>query len=112
MGFSLRLHQDYTTGLVAICDVCGKLVADAEDAVLCWDGFHDASGKDLGRLNDKPGDLFRYRIACKPDCMRRLDLQFGHQFTQELDTAIIYLMNNIRMNIKRAREKVMLLSML
>lgn len=111
MSFQLRLHEDHTTGLVATCDVCGCLITDASMANLCWNGFFDAKGADLHRQDDKPGDFFRYRITCKDECTHRLDCELGHQFTTQLDVAIGYLMNNCRVDYKKMRHTMRLLTM-
>jgi len=112
MPFLLRLHEDHTTGLVAQCDVCGKLIRDANLANICWDGFFDAQGKDTGRAQDKPPLYYRYRISCKNRCTRALDLELGHQFTQELEVGIGYLMNNCRVDYKRMRACMAALRMI
>ena len=109
MSFQLKLHEDHTTGLVAQCDVCGEMIQDSELANICWDGYHDAKGKDLGRAQDTPPMLYRYRIACKDTCTRALDLEFGHQFTQELSVGIGYLMNNCRVDYKKMRRHMAVL---
>jgi hypothetical protein len=104
MPFVLRLHEDHTTGLVAQCDVCGELIKDADLANICWDGFHDAQGEETGRHKDQPPIYYRWRIACKGHCTFTLDREFGHQFTQELETGIGYLMNNCQVDYKRMRS--------
>ena len=112
MPFLLRLHEDHTTGLVAQCDVCGKLIRDANLANICWDGFCDAKGKDLGKCKEVPPVFYRYRIACKGKCTFSLDHEFGHQFTQGLEAGIGYLMNNCRVDYKRMRRCMAVLIML
>jgi hypothetical protein len=51
------------------------------------------------------GEQNLYRIACKDGCLRRLDEKFGHQWTQEIDLAIVFLANNARINWSETRKK-------
>lgn len=97
--FQLKIHNDQTTGLVAICDACQKTVT-ADKANLLW----------TPGPSDAPGDCLKYRIACKGKCTYFFDKQFGHQYSQDLDTAIGYLINNTRTNLKITRRKMALIS--
>jgi hypothetical protein len=97
----LKIHKDGTTGLVAVCDACQKTVMAAEANLLWTPG-----------TTDEPTDCMKYRIACKGKCTHFFDAQFGHQWSQDLDTAIGYLINNTKTNLKSARRKMELLAWL
>ena len=100
MSFQLRLHVNLTAGLVAACDFCGAVIKDASNANLCWDG---------PEVKTKTGDCFRYRIACKGKCTFAFDRKYGHQWTQQLDVGIGYLINNTHINMKSTKRKMALL---
>lgn len=87
--------------MVAICDVCGE-EADSQEANICWNPTKD----------EDVGDTHYFRIACKDKCTEVLDSKYGHQYTHELETGIMYLMHNIKMDLKRAKNSVRILSML
>jgi hypothetical protein len=90
----LRFHEDNTTGLVATCDVCGDLVS-GEFANLLWrpSGVEGA------------GDYFEYKIACDFRCTAELDLEHGYHHSQELGTAIGYLVKNTKTDISFVNNK-------
>jgi hypothetical protein len=98
MPFQLRFHEDSTTGLVAICDICGKRVEDGSNGLVVWQPQSD----------EQPGTLKDFRIVCKGNCDRAL----GYSYSQELDTALVYLMNNTGFDLDRARRKAELLNQL
>lgn len=98
MSFELRCFGEGGTGLVAVCDVCGEIVTKAAEANLCW-----------LPLAWTEGETYAFKIACKYQCTRSLDRREGQQFTQELDLAIGFLMNNSRVNFKKMREKMAML---
>lgn len=98
MSFELRCFGNSGTGLVAVCDVCGETLEKAADANLCW-------------LPNEFGDgvTYAFKITCKEQCTRRLDHVEGRQWTQDLDLAIGFLMNNTRVDFKRMRAKMQML---
>ncbi len=98
MSIELRCFGEGGTGLIARCDVCGELIWNAVEANLCW-------------LPDKWGEgvVYPFKVTCKDECTRRLDHLEGQQWTQDLDLAIGFLMNNSRVNMKRMREKMQML---
>jgi hypothetical protein len=102
MPFQLKLHDDETTGLIAVCDVCGKSVT-GEEANILWSSTQ----------KDKRGATFYpFRIACRDRCTRAIDDDFGHQHFQNLDTAIGYLINNLKLDLKKVRRNMEVLSMI
>lgn len=102
MPFQLKLHDDWTTGLIAVCDVCGRQVTGQEANVL-W----------LTQSKEKPGETcYLFRIACRDACTRRVDAHSGHQYCQNLDTAIGYLINNLQLDLKQVRRNMEVLAMI
>ena len=91
------------TSLVAVCDVCTKLIDDGEEANICYipdknyDYYVALTKKRGGRRRKwrppKHGDFFDYRITCSVECTRSLEsvCRSGPQSTEGLDLAIIYL---------------------
>ncbi len=99
MSFELRCFGEHGTGLVAVCDMCGSIIENAEEANLCW----------LPKSWSE-GEIYPFKITCKVGCTHQLDREAGeNQFTQELDVAIGYLMNNSRVNYKHMRGKIAML---
>lgn len=94
MSFQLVFHKAGGTGLVAVCDVCGKR-AYSGMANICW----------LPEGERIVGRQFNFKIACKEDCTRTLDLKEGYQWTQGLDLGLLLLINNTRTNLKDIRRK-------
>jgi hypothetical protein len=94
----LMLTTQGTTGLIMQCDVCDKLIRREGDANVCWCG---------GDGSKKPaGHFFEYRLACSDECLHALDKRYGHQDTQELGPALVHLITNTRVDIKRAQSNV------
>ena len=90
MSFKMRLSSDYKTGMVAVCDRCGKQVNNNE-AVIAW----------MPRANEKPDDTMDFKILCKDSCLQAEDARNGH-YTQELGAGIIFLMKNTKTNHSEA----------
>lgn len=102
MPFKLRLHDDWTTGLVAVCDVCGRL-ASGDDANILW----------IPPDAEKPVDLNEFKITCKEDCTRAMDNKHGcHHYSQPLDAGVGYLANNLKIDWKKTKETMRMLAML
>ena len=100
MPFKLKLFPNHNTGLVAICDICGK-EATAQDANILW----YPPDKDI------PGDTYTPTIACKDPCTRKLDkLRARHHYSQELEIAILCLADNTQSDLKRARRTLLLMN--
>lgn len=95
MAIQLRCFGEGGTGLIAVCDVCGRLIKESEDANVCW----------LAKSCDS-GDVYRFNITCKDKCTRILDAIEGSQCTQELNLALFFLMNNSRVDYERTLRKV------
>lgn len=102
MSLELIVNPGHRTGLQAVCDVCGKTVRNGE-ANICWTPLDGP---------EPIGYSYPYRIACKARCTWQLDHQYGHQYTQELDTGIYYLVHNARIDMKRAKECAEMLALL
>ena len=62
--------------------------------------------------DEKPGDCHPYVIACRDECTRVVDLKHGHQYSQNLDVALGYLLNNTQTDLERARHTMGLLAMI
>jgi hypothetical protein len=101
MPFVLKFHDNETTGLVAICNVCGKQV-EGDNANILW----DPNNPDV----DIKGKTFPFKITCKGNCTRVVDHIAGHQYSQELDTGLIYLLHNTKTDMKSAIRKTEILS--
>ena len=101
MPFQLRRHEDFTTGLVATCDVCAQVVT-GDNANVLW----------LETSKEVSGHLYPYRIACKGKCTFAVDHAYGYQYSQGLDMAIFYLINNTKTDLKRVRRNAELLQRL
>ena len=101
MAFQLRIHEDQTTGLVAVCDICGRLALS--DDHLVWRPPSDCS--------EKPGDLFDFRVVCKGACDRMLERE-GHHYWQEIGPSLVYLLNNTKTNLKKAARTAAVLNRL
>lgn len=92
MAFKLKVHEGYKTGLVAICDVCGD-ECKGDEANILWTP-----------VEDKVGDLMDFRITCKDECTCEVDEMFGHQYSQQLDVGLVYLLINSRVDMARAER--------
>lgn len=94
MSFQLFLHENHTTGLIAVCDVCGKRV-NGDEANLLW----------IRRPGAQPGQTsFPFYIACRVRCTRILDqLHHCHHDWQNLDTGIGYLIHNLKLDLRKVR---------
>lgn len=101
MALKLKLHAGHRTGLIAECDICGKQIEDGE-ANICW----------MPNPDEKVGDTFPFRIACKDPCTLELDRRYGHQYTQELSAGIGYLLNNSGISVKQMQRDLVLLAMI
>ena len=81
------------------CDFCHHIITEADSAILAW------------RSNDF--DDTSFVIACKGGCSIRSAKT--HRFSMQLDTAIIYLLNNCGMiepKLNLARRNAALLDTL
>jgi hypothetical protein len=96
--FVLRFHEDQTTGLVAVCDVCGADINDASEANLLWNYPLTSP--------PSPGDNFKYVLACK-----QCDSQANYKWrmSQDLHMAIGYLCNNTKIQDLQPIHQNMLL---
>ena len=101
MAFQLRFHEDSSTGLVAVCDVCGE-IAKGDDGLIVW-------APDDG---EKPGDYITFKIVCKGPCDRMNERMEGMRYSQGLDVALVYLANNTEVNFKEASRMAGILSRL
>jgi hypothetical protein len=99
MSFKLKVFENGLTGMVAICDRCGKQVEDGE-AMVAW------TPKD----NEKPNDVLDFKILCDGACLDSEDALCGHQYTQDLGTSIFFLMNNTNTKYKEAKQTAKSLS--
>jgi hypothetical protein len=100
MAFQIKIHKDYTAGMVAMCDVCGEIITDASKANVTWirgDKF-------------EPGALFPFKVVHKGPCDERLERV--DDSWQELDEAFVYLLNNTGSDIEKARERAVRLASL
>jgi len=96
----MKHFKNGNTGLVAICDVCHEEVT-AQDANILWDP----------PKTDTPNQLFMPIITCKDQCTRKIDLVRGqHQYSQELEVAILCLADNTNSDMKRARRTLKLMN--
>lgn len=102
MSFQLIVNPGYRTGLQAVCDVCGKVVRNGE-ANICWAPLEEL---------EPIGFSHPYRIACKARCTWHLDQLYGHQYTQELDVGVYYLVHNAGINRKRAKHCAEMMALL
>lgn len=100
MAFVLRFNEEYRTGLVAVCDVCGKQVD--KDGLLFW----------KPAVSDKPPKRYSFAIVCKGACDRVYEHVNGWQCSTEMDVAIVHLINNTETDIQRAMEKALVLGSL
>lgn len=104
MPFVFEVHPGHRTGLVAVCDVCGERIEDPGMACIVW----------RPDLDEKVGARYPYQLVCKGPCDRVLESQ-GHNAWQELDTGLIYLLNNLHLGepeLRQARVSAALLSQL
>ena len=90
MPIKLMVFENGNTGMVAICDVCGKRCADADEANVVW---FPADG------DDRTGDTFDVTITCKDTCSRKLMShaeKSGHSnaYSQDLDAGLYFLLQN------------------
>ncbi len=100
MAFKLKLYPNHTTGLVAVCDVCGSEAKEG-DANILW--------HPTGR--EKPGDGYPYQIACKGKCTQLVDNRAGScAHSQEITTAIFYLFNSVGGNYTDEQERARFLA--
>lgn len=100
--FKLKVHEGYRTGMVAICDVCGKEI-------------HNAEGNILWRPKDKEkiDDLMGFKLAHKFRCTQVIDQEEGvHQYSQEIGVGLFYLLNNIGVNLKNTQRIAQILNSL
>ena len=82
MPFKLRVHEGNRTGLVALCDVCGKPVRGDLGNIL-WP-----------QVPDEPvGETIDFRIACKGRCTVVIEKRLGPQHAQELGVELVHLLN-------------------
>src|SRR5678815_5163193 len=100
MPFQLKIHEDCTTGLVATCDLCGKTVTGATGHVV-WKHPQGA----------KPGMFVEYEIVCKGVCDREVEREEHHSW-QQLDVALVYLLNNAQVDMDEACGRAIRLSQL
>lgn len=98
MPFILKFHADSTTGLIAVCDLCGKEVKAAEANVV-WKPGKEVPGK----------TTHTFLILCQGTCDRIHEQKRGHHYWQELDVAIGYLINNTKTDLKEVWRKMRLL---
>ena len=94
MAIKMRLNEDGTTGPVAVCDSCGKIVK-ANDANVTWvpDSLNNA------------GDFCSLKIACTEyPCLEKLDKSDGYQYTMELALFMTFLIKNSQMDVDKANE--------
>jgi hypothetical protein len=103
--------------LVAVCDVCRKLIDDGQEANICWVNqkdyeYYAAIRKKRGGRRRKAwqppkhGDFFDYRITCSVECTKSLEGICdcgGLQSTEGLGLAIIYLIKNAGIDLEQAR---------
>lgn len=102
MPFLLRFHDDQTTGLEALCDVCGKPAA-ARGSTIYW----------TAPLRQSPGENYPFKIVCADDrCEHELARQGDYPYSQDLDTAIHYLLQNTHFDPVIAWKKAHSLSLL
>jgi hypothetical protein len=103
MPFQLKFHDDQTTGLIAVCDVCGLQVS-GEEANLLWQP----------RETEIPGETrYPFLIVCRdPVCDRAIEERFGYLHYQNLDTGIGYLIHNLRIDLKAVRRNMEVLAMI
>ena len=101
MPFKLKFHADSTTGLVAVCDICGRTVTGADANILWLPGTLEIPGE----------SSVDFRIVCQLGvCERIAESKFGHHYSQNLETAIGYLINNTKTDLKRVRRNMEILS--
>ena len=97
----LKYHEDRRTGLVALCDVCGCEIEGAEANIL-W----------TRKSGTNPVSYQTFIIACKVPCTEIVDEKLGHQYSQDFDTGMVYLINNTKTNLKKATRSAEVLSQL
>jgi hypothetical protein len=98
MPFQIRLHDDYSSGLVATCDVCGQRLESAA-ANLLW--LPSAENQ------TRPGTFSEFKLACKEPCTLILDAQAGEEhYWQPLNAAIGYLLTNTRTDAKAMHRTI------
>lgn len=95
MSFKLTVHKGGLTGMVAVCDICGKVIKDASDANIVWEP-DDCQ---------KKGDMADFEL-----CHKSCDDRFRGTAWDELDVGLMYLLSNSKVNIKRAGHLAKLLS--
>jgi len=100
MPIKLMLHEGGQTGLVALCDVCGKRL-------------HGNTGNVLWKSDDAPGhtvgETYDFTLTCK-QCNWGYEQKHGHHYSQELGPGLVYLLNNCKVNLARAKQQAKWLS--
>jgi len=101
--FQLKVHENHRTGLIVTCDVCGAEITAASRANLLWEP----------RDGEQAGDTHEFILVCKgQDCDRKMERERGHHYWQPLDAAIVFLINNLRVDLDSARRTADILSSL
>jgi hypothetical protein len=98
--FKLKVHEGFRTGMVAICDVCGKEI-EGSDGNILWNSKHD----------EKTGDLIDFKLAHKTDCTQLLDNAIGYECSQDIDLGLVYLLNNAKINYHKVSLRATELAM-
>lgn len=91
MAIKMMLFKNGNTGPVAVCDVCGKPIRDAAGATVFW-----LREPDFG---EKPGHLYDARLVCEnEECEMKAESGGGNRIsTMDLETALVYLLANVRL---------------
>jgi hypothetical protein len=100
MAFHLRLHDDYTVGLVAVCDECQNVIDNSEEANVIW----------IQDITSRPDAFLPFRLVHKDMCGDAAETRDGQQSSQELSDALAYLINNTGTDIERARAHLIRLT--
>ena len=99
MAIKMMLFKNGNTGPVAVCDVCGKPIRDAAGATVFW-----LREPDFG---ETPGHLYDALLVCENDeCEMKAESGGGNRIsTMDLETAMVYLLANVRLAPNGGRFK-------
>jgi hypothetical protein len=100
MAFQLCLHDDYTVGLVAVCDECQKVIDNAEEANVIW----------IQDITSRPNAFLPFKFVHKDMCGDAAETRDGQQSSQDLSDALACLINNTGTDIEKARAHVIRLT--
>ena len=81
-----------------ICDICGKEITDAKDGAYQW------------RANDEDdGEAFVYFVCKNGSCIPTFDRRNQEDCpgSEDLNYLIVYLINNLKVNIEKTKKEMM-----